>query len=86
MANLATRAGVEGRQRLTIHTPLIQLTKAQIIQRGLELGVDYGLTITCYDPSPDGEACGRCDACLLRRKGFEEAGLEDPISYANVTA
>jgi len=81
MANLATRAGVEGRQRLTIHTPLIELTKAQIIQRGLELGVDYALTLSCYDPSPDGEACGRCDACLLRLKGFAESGRQDPVPY-----
>ena len=84
MANLATRAGVEGQQRLTIHTPLIQLTKAQIIQRGLALGVDYGLTITCYDPTPEGAACGQCDACLLRLKGFAEAGVADPA--ANVAA
>jgi len=82
MANLATRAGVEGRQRLTIHTPLIHLTKAQIIQRGLQLGVDYGLTISCYDPLAGGEACGRCDACLLRRKGFAEMGVADPARYA----
>ena len=81
MANLATRAGVEGQQRLTIHTPLIQLTKAQIIQRGLALGVDYGLTITCYDPTPEGTACGQCDACLLRLKGFAEAGVADPVVY-----
>jgi 7-cyano-7-deazaguanine synthase len=81
MANLATRAGVEGHQRLTIHTPLIQLTKAQIIQRGLALGVDYGLTLTCYDPTPDGTACGQCDACLLRLKGFAEAGVADPAAY-----
>ena len=81
MANLATRAGVEGRP-LTIHTPLIQLTKAQIIQRGLALGVDYGLTITCYDPAPDGAACGQCDACLLQLKGFAEAGVADPVAYA----
>ncbi|MGI8854456.1 MAG: 7-cyano-7-deazaguanine synthase QueC [Thermomicrobiales bacterium] len=78
MANLATKAGVEGRQQLTIHTPLIALTKAQIIQRGLALGVDYGETITCYDPAPDGAACGQCDACFLRRKGFAEAGVPDP--------
>jgi 7-cyano-7-deazaguanine synthase len=83
MANLATKAGVEGRERLRIHTPLIQLSKAQIIQRGLELGVDYGLTITCYDPAPDGTACGQCDACLLRLKGFAEAGRRDPIRYAS---
>jgi len=82
MANLATRAGVEGRQKLTIHTPLIQLTKAQIIARGRDLGVDYGLTTSCYDPGPVGVACGRCDACLLRLKGFAEAGMVDPIRYA----
>jgi 7-cyano-7-deazaguanine synthase len=82
MANLATKAGVEGRQRLRIHTPLIQLTKAQIIRRGLELGVDYALTNTCYDPSPTGAACGACDACLLRLKGFEEAGVPDPAAYS----
>jgi 7-cyano-7-deazaguanine synthase len=81
MADLATRAGVEGRQRLTIHTPLIRLTKAEIVRTGLELGVDYGLTSTCYDPSPTGAACGQCDACLLRLKGFAEVGLPDPASY-----
>ncbi len=81
MANLATRAGVQGR-RLTIHTPLIALTKAEIIQRGTALGVDYAATSTCYDPSADGAACGRCDACLLRAKGFAEAGLPDPTRYA----
>ena len=78
MANLATKAGVEGRQKLQIHTPLIELTKAQIIQRGLELGVDYSLTHSCYDPMPTGRACGTCDSCLLRRRGFAEVGLEDP--------
>jgi 7-cyano-7-deazaguanine synthase len=78
MANLATRAGVEGATQLKIHTPLILMTKAQIIRRGLELGVDYSLTITCYDPSEDGTACGECDACLLRLKGFAENGLADP--------
>jgi 7-cyano-7-deazaguanine synthase len=81
MANLATRAGVEGRQRLHIHTPLIALTKAQIIRKGLDLGVDYRLTVTCYDPAPDGGACGRCDACLLRLKGFAEAAAADPAPY-----
>ena len=81
MANLATKAGVEGRQRLTIHTPLINLTKAQIIRKGLDLGVDYSFTSTCYDPSPKGEACGRCDACQLRLKGFKETGVPDPIRY-----
>jgi 7-cyano-7-deazaguanine synthase len=81
MADLATRAGVEGRQRMTIHTPLIELSKREIIERGLALGVDYGLTRSCYDPAPDGRACGRCDACLLRLKGFTEAGLADPAPY-----
>jgi len=80
MANLATRAGVEGR-RIRIHTPLITLSKREIIERGLALGIDYGLTVTCYDPAPDGTACGRCEACLLRRKGFREAGMEDPVKY-----
>jgi 7-cyano-7-deazaguanine synthase len=80
MANLATKAGVEGR-RLTIHAPLIDLTKAQIIRRGLELGVDYGLTSSCYDPDGQGRACGRCDACRLRLKGFADAGLTDPAAY-----
>jgi 7-cyano-7-deazaguanine synthase len=84
MANLATRAGVEGGQRLTIHTPLIALSKREIIEQGMALGVDYGITRTCYDPSPDGAACGRCDACLLRLKGFREAGLEDPAPYRAV--
>lgn len=81
MANLATRAGVEG-QRLTVHAPLITLTKAQIIQSGLKLGVDYGLTHSCYDPLPDGTSCGECDSCQLRLKGFEDAGAKDPIRYA----
>src|SRR5437870_5098166 len=78
LANLATKAGVERRQSLKIHTPLIHLTKAQIIRRGLDLGVDYSLTISCYDPSSAGKPCGRCDACLLRAKGFAEAGMSDP--------
>ena len=77
MANLATRAGVEGRTKLRIHTPLLRLTKAQIVTLGAQLGVPFGLTHSCYDPSPEGRPCGACDACLLRRKGFEEAGLED---------
>jgi 7-cyano-7-deazaguanine synthase len=81
MANLATRAGVEGTTRFRIHTPLIRLTKAGIIGRGLELGLDYALTRSCYEPSEDGLACGECDACLLRLKGFAEAGLEDPAPY-----
>ena len=79
MANLATAAGVEGRQRLKIHAPLIRLTKAQIIQRGTALGVDYALTSSCYDPGADGRPCGACDSCLLRAKGFAEAGLPDPL-------
>lgn len=82
MANLATKAGAEGRSRLTIHTPLIRLTKAQIVQRGAELGVDFGLTWSCYEPQPDGRACGLCDSCLLRQKGFAEAGLRDPVPTA----
>jgi 7-cyano-7-deazaguanine synthase len=77
MANLATRAGVEGRTRVKIHTPLLHLTKAGIVKLGRELGLDFGLTFSCYDPAVDGRACGQCDACLLRRKGFEEAGIED---------
>ncbi len=78
MANLATKAGVEGRQRLHIHAPLIALTKAQIIERGLALGVDYSLTHSCYEPGTTGQACGTCDSCLLRRRGFAELGLADP--------
>lgn len=80
MADLATRAGVEG-ARLTIHTPLLRLTKAEIVAQGLALGLDFGITSTCYDPAPDGAACGRCEACLLRLKGFEEAGVPDPARY-----
>ncbi len=78
MANLATRAGVEGEQPLTIHTPLIDLTKAQIIAQGLALGVDYSMTISCYDPIDNRTPCGHCDACLLRAKGFAENGIKDP--------
>lgn len=81
LANLATKVGVEGKH-FTIHAPLISLTKAQIIKKGLQLGVDYSLTRSCYDPSPDGRACGLCDSCLLRKKGFQEAGVEDPTAYA----
>jgi len=81
MANLATKAGVEGRQALKVHTPLIALTKAEIIHKGIELGVDYGLTSSCYDPGPTGEPCGQCDSCLLRRKGFRGNGIEDPLVY-----
>lgn len=82
MANLATKAGVEGSRPLKIHSPLQHLTKGQIISRGLELGVDYSLTRSCYDPSPQGLACGECDSCLLRQKGFAENGQRDPIAYA----
>jgi 7-cyano-7-deazaguanine synthase len=82
MANLATKAGVEGKSRLKIQTPLLKMTKAEIIKTGLKLGLDYGLTWSCYDPLPDGRACGRCDSCQLRLKGFEEAGAADPIRYA----
>ncbi len=85
MANLATRAGVEQGRRLTIHTPLISLSKREIIERGLALGVDYGMTLTCYDPSPEGLACGRCEACLLRLKGFQELGMNDPARYQTVS-
>jgi 7-cyano-7-deazaguanine synthase len=83
VAGLATRAGVEGGggRRFIIHTPLISLSKREIIERGVALGVDYSLTLTCYDPSPTGEACGHCEACLLRLKGFHEAGIEDPALY-----
>ena len=81
MANLATKAGVEGDKPYTIRTPLIQLSKAEIIRTGLDLGVDYRLTHSCYDPTTAGVACGRCDSCLLRLKGFSEAGIEDPIEY-----
>ena len=79
MANLATKAGVEGAQRLKIHTPLMALNKAQIVQAGLALGVDYALTSSCYDPAADGRPCGACDSCLLRAKGFAEAGVADPL-------
>jgi len=82
MANLATRAGVEGTQRLVIHAPLQALTKAEIVALGLSLGVDYSLTTSCYDPTADGTACGHCDACQLRLKGFHSAGTTDPIRYA----
>ena len=80
MANLATKSGVESSQRLRIHAPLIEMTKAQIIQRGLALGVDYSLTSSCYDPGPAGQPCGHCDSCLLRAKGFAEVGAPDPVA------
>jgi 7-cyano-7-deazaguanine synthase len=85
MAQLATRAGVEDGRRLTIHTPLIELSKREIVERGMALGVDYGITMTCYDPAPDGAACGRCEACILRLRGFREAGLGDPAPYQTVS-
>jgi 7-cyano-7-deazaguanine synthase len=81
MANLAMKATVEGTIKIKIHTPLIHLTKAQIIEKGIKLGVDYGTTHSCYDPSPGGRACGQCDSCLLRKKGFNEAGINDPTQY-----
>lgn len=84
MANLATKAGVEGRQRLKIHAPLISLSKAEIIRKGVELGVDYGLTSSCYDPAPNGNPCGQCDSCLFRQKGFQENGIIDPLRYQEV--
>jgi 7-cyano-7-deazaguanine synthase len=82
MANLATKAGVEGTQRLRIHAPLMQLSKEGIIRRGLELGVDYSLTQSCYDPDAQGRACGACDACVLRLRGFAAVGVPDPAPYA----
>lgn len=81
LANVATKAGVEGR-RMTIHAPLLALTKRDIIARGMELGVDFGMTLSCYDPAPDGLSCGRCDACLLRLEGFRQLGRRDPARYA----
>lgn len=81
VANLGTRAGVEGTDPIRIHAPLIDMTKKEIVVTGTELGIDYALTCSCYDPAPDGKACGNCDACLLRLRGFEEAGLEDPAEY-----
>jgi len=83
MANLATRAGVEGTRPVTLRTPLINLSKREIITLGLSLGVDYAVTTSCYDPTPDGAACGHCDACLLRMRGFAEAGIPDPTTYAD---
>ena len=79
MANLATKAGTQDGRRLKIHTPLIQLTKGEIIRKGLELGVDYGVTSSCYDPEPNGKPCGTCDSCQLRNKGFDEVGIKDPL-------
>ncbi len=82
LANLATRAGVEGTARFRVQAPLLTLTKEQIIRRGLELGVDYGLTHSCYDPTPEGLSCGRCDACRLRLEAFDRIGMADPVAYA----
>jgi len=81
MASLATKAGVEGTEKLRIRTPIINMTKAEIIRKGMELGVNYGITHSCYDPSTEGDACGKCDSCILRIKGFKEAGVEDPTRY-----
>ncbi|MFJ8197332.1 7-cyano-7-deazaguanine synthase QueC [Streptomyces sp. NPDC096152] len=81
MANLATRAGVEGTSKITLHSPLIALSKADIVREGLRLGVDYSLTSSCYDPDDQGRACGKCETCLLRLKGFAEAGVTDPVQY-----
>jgi 7-cyano-7-deazaguanine synthase len=83
LANLATKAGVEGTSQFRVHAPLIELTKAEIIRRGVELGVDYGLTHSCYNPDASGASCGRCDSCLIRLKGFADAGLVDAARYAN---
>ena len=84
MANLATKTGVEGKTKLKIHTPLLRMTKAEIITRGTQLALDYSLTWSCYDPTVDGKACGLCDSCQLRLKGFKEAALTDPIRYVTV--
>ncbi|MER7841899.1 7-cyano-7-deazaguanine synthase QueC [Streptomyces sp. NPDC096040] len=81
MANLATKAGIEGTSKITLHSPLIALSKADIVREGLRLGVDYSLTSSCYDPDEQGRACGKCDTCLLRLKGFAEAGMKDPVRY-----
>jgi 7-cyano-7-deazaguanine synthase len=81
LANLATKAGVEGAGKFRVHSPLLKMTKAEIIREGMKLGVDYGLTLSCYDPDAQGRACGRCDSCLLRKKGFADAGVPDPTEY-----
>ena len=83
MANLATKAGVDGRTRIQVHTPLIELSKAGIVKLAADLGLDFALTHSCYDPASDGKACGQCDSCLLRKKGFEEAGMPDPLPYVS---
>lgn len=84
LANLATKAGVEGAGRFKVHAPLLKMTKAEIIREGVRLGVDYSQTLSCYDPDPDGRACGHCDSCQLRKKGFAEAGVPDPTEYQGV--
>lgn len=81
LANLATKAGVQGNSKIKIHAPLLFKTKADIIQTGIQLGVNYAITHSCYDPSPDGKACGLCDSCLIRKKGFKDAGIDDPTKY-----
>jgi len=86
MANLATKAGVDGKQLIKIQTPLINMTKKEIINKGLDLGVDYSLTHSCYDPEKDGISCGRCDACQIRLRGFQEAGIPDPINYCELSS
>ena len=86
MANLATKAGVEGKQSIKIQTPLINMTKKEIIKKGLKLGVDYSFTHSCYDPENDGISCGRCDACQIRLRGFQEAGFPDPIKYCELSS
>ncbi len=86
MANLATKSAIEGQGRIRVHAPLINITKAEIVRRGVALGVDYSLTSSCYDPSPDGVSCGTCDTCVLRLKGFHEAGVADPVRYLAVPA
>ncbi|MBI5183846.1 MAG: 7-cyano-7-deazaguanine synthase, partial [Nitrospinae bacterium] len=83
MAELGTKMGAEEKRRIKIHTPLISLTKKEIIRKGLELGVDFSMTHSCYDPTDDGKACGRCDSCHMRLKGFREAGVKDPLVYAS---
>ena len=83
LANLATKTGIEGKSPINIHTPLIDLTKSDIIKTGLGLGVNYGLTHSCYDPDQNGYSCGHCDACRLRIRGFEKAGLVDPLKYSD---
>jgi len=83
LANLATKVGVEGKIHFKVHTPLINMTKAEIIRKGIELGIDYSFTHSCYDPSGNGLACGKCDSCILRKKGFQEAGVPDPTKYVD---